>query len=171
MSESGIFVFFADFAPPSLLVRDALPSATHIDVSKQDATKYKVEFVPTVLALYNGKEISRVDKYDMTLINTLVSDYKQFLKLKDLTESSRIVAFIKGSKNAPRCGFTRTLLELLDGVEYSTVDVLSDPFVREWMKVYSDWPTFPQVYVDGEFVGGLDIIQQMDGEEFNSTFK
>eukprot|EP01025_Chloroclados_australasicus_P030346 TRINITY_DN3045_c0_g1_i1.p1 TRINITY_DN3045_c0_g1~~TRINITY_DN3045_c0_g1_i1.p1 ORF type:complete len:167 (+),score=9.96 TRINITY_DN3045_c0_g1_i1:149-649(+) len=76
--------------------------------------------------------------------------------------SKKIVVFMKGNRDFPQCGFSNTVVQILNqmSVPYETVDVLSDNLIREGMKVYSQWPTFPQVYIDGEFYGGCDIMIQ-----------
>lgn len=68
---------------------------------------------------------------------------------------------MKGSPNAPRCGFSRTLVGILSelNAKYETFDILEDEEVRQGLKTFSNWPTYPQVYVNGEFIGGLDIIK------------
>lgn len=68
---------------------------------------------------------------------------------------------MKGSPNAPRCGFSRTLVGILNelNAKYETFDILEDEEVRQGLKTFSNWPTYPQVYVNGEFIGGLDIIK------------
>jgi monothiol glutaredoxin len=72
---------------------------------------------------------------------------------------NKVVCFIKGTKDAPKCGFSNTVVQIFNsvGVPYETVNILEDEGLRAGMKVYSAWPTFPQVYVDGEFYGGCDI--------------
>ena len=74
-----------------------------------------------------------------------------------------VVLFMKGDPDQPRCGFSATVVQILDhlGVEYAGVDVLQSEPLRQGIKTYSDWPTIPQLYVKGEFVGGCDIIRQM----------
>ena len=74
-----------------------------------------------------------------------------------------ILIFMKGNPSFPMCGFSAATIQIFDslGVPYQTVDVLQNPAVREGIKQYSNWPTIPQVYVKGEFVGGCDIIQEM----------
>lgn len=73
--------------------------------------------------------------------------------------------FMKGNRRQPQCGFSATVVGILDAMlpEYTTVDVLSAPHIREGIKAYSSWPTIPQLYVKGEFVGGCDIVQEMYG--------
>jgi monothiol glutaredoxin len=91
-------------------------------------------------------------------------------RLTDLIASDRVVLFMKGERDAPRCGFSATVCRILDQVlpEYSTVDVLSDPAIREGIKAFSSWPTIPQLYVDGVFIGGSEVVQEMlaEGELF-----
>jgi monothiol glutaredoxin len=74
-----------------------------------------------------------------------------------------VVLFMKGVPEQPRCGFSSAVVQILDhlGVEYAAVDVLQSEPVRQGIKAYSDWPTIPQLYVKGEFVGGCDIIREM----------
>jgi len=86
--------------------------------------------------------------------------------IDSLVKSKRVVAFIKGTRTQPECGFSFNVLNLLNGTQadYETVNVLDErhnPGLREAIKIYSDWPTIPQVYIEGEFVGGADIIQEM----------
>ena len=71
--------------------------------------------------------------------------------------------FMKGTKIFPQCGFSNMAVQILNaiGADFETCDVLSDDFIRQQIKVYSDWPTIPQLYVKGEFVGGCDIITEM----------
>ena len=94
-------------------------------------------------------------------------------RIESLLKSHRVVLFMKGSRHAPACGFsaaaTNTLNEILP--EYHTVNVLEDPEIREGIKAYGDWPTIPQLYVEGELVGGADIIRQMYGSgELHALF-
>lgn len=84
-------------------------------------------------------------------------------RLAALINKSKIMIFMKGDRNAPRCGFSKQLIQIMNecGVTYETFDILSDEEVRQGLKTYSDWPTYPQVYVNGELQGGLDIIKEM----------
>ncbi len=78
-------------------------------------------------------------------------------------KSNDVVLFMKGTPTFPQCGFSSVVVQVLDylGVDYVATNVLEDQTVREGLKVYSDWPTIPQLYVKGEFVGGCDIIKEM----------
>ncbi len=94
-------------------------------------------------------------------------------RIETLLKDHRVVLFMKGDRQQPMCGFsaaaTNTLNELLP--EYHTVNVLDDPEIREGIKAYGDWPTIPQLYVEGELVGGADIIRQMYGSgELHALF-
>jgi monothiol glutaredoxin len=84
-------------------------------------------------------------------------------ELTDLTRSSRVVLFMKGSRRFPQCGFSAAVVGILDGLgaDYATVNILQDASVREDMKELSGWPTFPQLYVGGDLVGGCDIVKEM----------
>jgi monothiol glutaredoxin len=84
-------------------------------------------------------------------------------KIQSTIDSADVVLFMKGSKSMPQCGFSSRVAGVLNfmGVEFSDVDVLSDPDIRQGIKDFSDWPTIPQLYVKGEFVGGCDIITEM----------
>ena len=86
-------------------------------------------------------------------------------RLEELIASDRVVLFMKGTRRQPQCGFSATVIGILDEVvsDYATVDVLADPAVREGIKSYSSWPTIPQLYIGGEFVGGCDIVRELYG--------
>lgn len=85
-------------------------------------------------------------------------------KITQLLGSSDIVLFMKGNRAQPRCGFSATVVQILDGngVSYRDVDVLADPAVREGIKEFGNWPTIPQLYFKGSLVGGCDIIRELD---------
>ncbi|KAK0199412.1 glutaredoxin [Desarmillaria ectypa] len=90
-------------------------------------------------------------------------------RMRSLMTQSKVVLFMKGSPDAPRCGFSRRITGLLkdQNVEYTHFDILSDEDIRQGLKKLNDWPTFPQLIINGEFVGGLDIVQEMiDNGEF-----
>jgi monothiol glutaredoxin len=84
-------------------------------------------------------------------------------RIADIVQKNDIVLFMKGTALFPQCGFSSRAIAILDhlGAPYATVDVLQDPEVRQGIKEYSDWPTIPQLYVKGEFVGGSDIMMEM----------
>lgn len=84
-------------------------------------------------------------------------------QIKETVTTNDVVLFMKGTKSMPQCGFSSRVVGVLDfmGVEFADVNVLADDALRQGIKDYSDWPTVPQLYVKGEFVGGCDIITEM----------
>mgnify|MGYP001162772544 CR=1 FL=1 len=84
-------------------------------------------------------------------------------RIRQTIDTSDVVLFMKGTPVFPQCGFSSTLVQVLSlmGVKFKGVDVLEDPEVRDGIKSFSDWPTIPQLYVKGEFVGGCDIVREM----------
>ena len=88
-------------------------------------------------------------------------------KIESIVKQNRVVLFMKGTPKSPMCGFSAKTIGLLDSIldEYKSVDVLEDPEIRDGIKVYGNWPTIPQLYIDGELVGGCDIVTAM----FNSS--
>lgn len=84
-------------------------------------------------------------------------------KIQEIINGNDVVLFMKGSKDFPQCGFSAMTSHILNtlGVEFSDVDVLQDMEIRQGVKDFSDWPTIPQLYVKGEFLGGCDIIKEM----------
>ena len=84
-------------------------------------------------------------------------------RIETLVASSPVVVFMKGKKLMPQCGFSNNVCQILNAlaVPFETFDVLSDPEVRQGIKEFSDWPTIPQVYVQGQFMGGSDILIEM----------
>lgn len=90
-----------------------------------------------------------------------MSDVKT--RIEETVKANDVVLFMKGTKDMPQCGFSSRVAGVLNymGVDFSDVNVLADEDVRQGIKDYSDWPTIPQLYVKGEFVGGCDIITEM----------
>ena len=90
-----------------------------------------------------------------------MTDVRQ--KIQDTIDGADVVLFMKGSKEMPQCGFSSRVAGVLNymNVDYRDIDVLSDVDIRQGIKDFSDWPTIPQLYVKGEFVGGCDIVREM----------
>lgn len=84
-------------------------------------------------------------------------------KIEQLLNQNKIMVFMKGSKLMPQCGFSNNVVQILNtlGVPYETVDILADAEIRQGIKEYSNWPTIPQIYINGEFVGGSDIAIEL----------
>ena len=84
-------------------------------------------------------------------------------RIRTAINSDKIVIFMKGNRNFPQCGFSAATVEVFEqlGVPFETVDVLQDTEIREGIKRYSNWPTIPQVFINGKFVGGCDIVREL----------
>ena len=84
-------------------------------------------------------------------------------KIEQQVKNNKVMLYMKGNPNAPQCGFSAHTVEILRsyGIPFETADVLADPVIRDGIKRYSNWPTIPQVYIDGKFVGGCDIVSEL----------
>jgi Grx4 family monothiol glutaredoxin len=84
-------------------------------------------------------------------------------RLRSLLDSDKVMLFMKGNPAEPRCGFSKKIVNILneENISFSSFDILTDEEVRSGLKTYSDWPTYPQLYVNGTLVGGLDIVEEM----------
>jgi len=167
------------------------------DAGEQEeiAESFNVDSVPTVVVLRGHTLLERISGTDGTaLINTLekhnptlVSSHIQTIspipakgtdeqlvaRIHGLLRQSKVVLFMKGSPDAPRCGFSRKTVNILreKGVEFTHFDILEDEAVRQRLKEINNWPTYPQIIVNGELVGGLDILEEMLGNgEFDQVF-
>ncbi|CCH66915.1 Uncharacterized monothiol glutaredoxin ycf64-like [Richelia intracellularis HH01] len=91
----------------------------------------------------------------------MISEVKE--KIDTLIEQNKILVFMKGTKLMPQCGFSNNVVQILNslGINFETVDILEDNEIRQGIKEYSNWPTIPQVYINGEFVGGSDIMIEL----------
>jgi monothiol glutaredoxin len=84
-------------------------------------------------------------------------------RIRTMIESNKVLLFMKGTKAFPQCGFSNAVVEVLkrEGIPFETVNVLADAEIRQGIKEYSNWPTIPQLYVGGKFLGGCDIVTEM----------
>lgn len=84
-------------------------------------------------------------------------------RIDQLVQNNKVLVFMKGNKLMPQCGFSNNVVQILNilRVDYETVDILQDQELRQGVKEYSDWPTIPQVYINGEFIGGSDIMLEL----------
>jgi monothiol glutaredoxin len=84
-------------------------------------------------------------------------------QIKDMVTQNKIMVFMKGNRLMPQCGFSNQVVQILNilGVPYETSDVLADQEIRQGIKEYSSWPTIPQVYINGEFIGGSDVLTEL----------
>ncbi|KAK9738288.1 Thioredoxin [Popillia japonica] len=149
--------------------------------------KYNIEAAPTIILFRSGKDVDKVNGADPAKLtakikqnNTEVDNVNDKSgdnleqRLKSLINKHKVMLFMKGNPETPRCGFSRQIIEILksSGVAYDSFDILSDEEVRQGLKTYSDWPTYPQLYVNGELLGGLDIIKEMQAAgELESALK
>ncbi|MBP6985844.1 MAG: Grx4 family monothiol glutaredoxin [Alphaproteobacteria bacterium] len=86
-----------------------------------------------------------------------------FDQIEALLNQHEVVLFMKGTPEKPACGFSNVVVQILrlQGVEYHSINILEDPDMRQGIKDYANWPTIPQIYVKGEFIGGCDILREM----------
>ncbi len=87
-------------------------------------------------------------------------------QIKKLIQENKVTLFMKGTPDAPRCGFSAAVVEVLrsHNVPFAAMDVLPDPQIRQVLSTYSNWPTIPQVFIGGKFIGGCDIVREMDAK-------
>ena len=90
----------------------------------------------------------------------------QHSAIKEIIDTNTVVLFMKGDKNFPQCGYSGYVAKILQdyGVDFKDINVLKDPELRESIKIYSNWPTIPQLYIEGEFIGGADIVREMQSD-------
>ncbi|CRK92357.1 CLUMA_CG005919, isoform A [Clunio marinus] len=168
-----------------LAKQDAYKDIKFLNVAIEEipevAQQHEIEAVPTVILFQNNKAVHRIDGIDIadltasvkTLVGTSTKASSGSLeeRLKSLINKGKVVLFMKGDRNAPRCGFSKQIIQILNetNLPYETFDILSDEEVRQGLKTYSDWPTYPQLYVNGELQGGLDIVKELvaSGELLN----
>ncbi|XP_012686522.1 glutaredoxin 3 [Clupea harengus] len=116
------------------------------------------------------KELAESGELDNTLPKAVTLEQR----LKSIINKNSVMLFMKGNKETPKCGFSRQILEIMNstGVDYDTFDILQDEEVRQGLKTYSNWPTYPQLYVKGDLIGGLDIVKELqEGSELTSVLK
>lgn len=143
--------------------------------------KYEITAVPTFIFIKNKAQIDRIDgakAADLTKKVKLLSSGQTGVplpvddkkprqdlntRLKNLISSAPVMLFMKGDPDTPRCGFSRQITQLLKekGIKFSSFDILQDEEVRQGLKTYSNWPTYPQLYANGELVGGVDIVKEL----------
>jgi len=156
------------------------------------AKKFKISAVPTTIIISKGLEVARVNGVDPAGLNAAVAKFTSSSspaseltprtnvpltetltqQLHRLTHKSGIVLFMKGIPSEPKCKFSRATMELLTQVQsdflsnkdFSYFNILEDEDVRQGIKEYSKWPTFPQLYINGDLVGGLDVMKEMHEE-------
>jgi len=180
--------FEADWAPECIQMNEVLSElakefvhAAFIRVSAEDipdvTQHYGVECVPTFVLLKELKVIDKVEGADAaklskvvkfhatSFVAPMINNKPQNLdeRLKKLVNCHSCMLFMKGNPEEPKCGFSRQIIQLLNenSIDFKHFDILSDDEVRQGLKKYSDWPTYPQVYSNGELIGGLDIVKEL----------
>ncbi|KAM9133996.1 glutaredoxin-3 [Pangshura tecta] len=183
--------FWAPWAPQCIQMNDVMAELAkeHSQVTfvkleaeavPEVSEKYEISSVPTFLFFKNSQKIDRLDgahapeltkKVQRHASSSTISagpndNAKEDLnvRLKKLTNAAPCMVFIKGSPQEPRCGFSRQMVEILKkhNIMFSSFDIFSDEEVRQGLKTYSNWPTYPQLYVAGELIGGLDIVKELE---------
>ncbi|KFP38618.1 Glutaredoxin-3, partial [Chlamydotis macqueenii] len=142
--------------------------------------KYGISSVPTFLFFKNSQKVDRLDGAHAPELTKKVQRHASSssvsaacndstkedlnVRLKKLINAAPCMLFMKGSPKEPRCGFSKQIVEILNkhGIAFSSFDIFSDEEVRQGLKTYSNWPTYPQLYVAGELIGGLDIVKELE---------
>ncbi|KAF6317224.1 glutaredoxin 3 [Rhinolophus ferrumequinum] len=145
--------------------------------------KYEISSVPTFLFFKNSQRIDRLDGAHAPELTKKVQRHASVgsfppsgsehpkedlsVRLKKLTHAAPCMLFMKGTPQEPRCGFSKQMVEILNkhNIQFSSFDIFSDEEVRQGLKTYSNWPTYPQLYVSGELIGGLDIIKELEASK------
>ncbi|EDW76113.1 uncharacterized protein Dwil_GK14839 [Drosophila willistoni] len=197
--KTTVVLFAADWAEQCAQVKDVLEELTKVLGSEklqfislnaeqypEISMKHQIDAVPTVIFFTKGSAVDRVDGVDIAAITSKSKKLAESAssaaatgqsldeRLKALINKSPLMIFMKGDREAPRCGFSKQLIAIVNdtNLPYETFDILGDEEVRQGLKTYSDWPTYPQVYVKGELIGGLDIIKELvAGNELEATLK
>eukprot|EP01062_Namystynia_karyoxenos_P062339 TRINITY_DN55234_c0_g1_i1.p1 TRINITY_DN55234_c0_g1~~TRINITY_DN55234_c0_g1_i1.p1 ORF type:complete len:209 (+),score=75.97 TRINITY_DN55234_c0_g1_i1:74-700(+) len=147
----------------------------------EKAEELGVETVPHIVFFRDGKKVHDIAGAKVADIQAKMGEIyadapriDTSARLKALISRDPVMLFMKGNPEAPRCGFSRQIVDILnqEGVKYGTFDILTDEAVRQGLKELSQWPTYPQLYVKGELVGGLDIVKELkEGGELGSTLR
>ena len=182
----SVIHFYAPWADQCMQMNEVLEEMTKLDDYKnvkfanivaeqfpEISLKCNITAVPTTLLFKNDKIISRIDganpnevrgqiKKHLSEKSESTSDQLES-RLQRLIDQAPCMLFMKGNRETPRCGFSKTIIALLEEfkADYQTFDILEDNEVREGLKKYSNWPTYPQLYIRGELIGGLDIVKEM----------
>lgn len=143
------------------------------------ARKLEVVSLPSIVLVKKGRPIIKSTDLETNKLKSLIQREVQSiadqgveikgqdrltLYLESLIKSAPVMIFMKGKPEQPRCGFSKQLMELMgrNSVKFESFDILENEEVRQGLKEYSNWPTYPQVYANGEFIGGLDILKQLE---------
>ncbi|CAO3674486.1 unnamed protein product [Umbelopsis vinacea] len=177
--------FWASWAEPCQQMNDVFRELASKFPALNFVQKFEIESVPSFVILKNNKIVSKVEGAKAAELSNAVAKFAKGVlgantasnavsqttepvrdlqsRLKALVTSAPVMIFIKGTPQQPRCGFSRQLVDLLaeQNVRYSSFNILADEDVRQGLKEFSNWPTYPQVYINGELAGGLDIVKEL----------
>mmetsp|Transcript_4797 Transcript_4797/g.5546 ORF Transcript_4797/g.5546 Transcript_4797/m.5546 type:complete len:352 (-) Transcript_4797:328-1383(-) len=136
------------------------------DVARLTSAVSQLRNMGTTISVISSNDGNHDGNHDQSSSGEMTKEEKLNQRLERLIHKSQVMLFMKGSPHHPRCGFSRQAIELLTHakISFCTFDILTDEDVRQGLKTYSDWPTYPQLYVDGELLGGLDIMNEMAEE-------
>ncbi|NXK73524.1 GLRX3 protein, partial [Amazona guildingii] len=183
--------FWAPWAPQCAQMNDVMAALAkeHMQVAfvkleaeavPEVSEKYGISSVPTFLFFKNSQKVDRLDGAHAPELTKRVQRHASSsslsagsndsvkedlnVRLKKLINAAPCMLFMKGSPKEPRCGFSKQMVEILNkhGISFSSFDIFSDEEVRQGLKTYSNWPTYPQLYVSGELIGGLDIVKELE---------
>ncbi|XP_051838691.1 glutaredoxin-3 [Antechinus flavipes] len=183
--------FWAPWAPQCAQMNDVMaelakenPQVAFVKLEAEAvpevSEKYEISSVPTFLFFKNAQKVDRLDGAHAPELTRKVERHVTSsalprassertkedlnLRLKKLTNAAPCMLFMKGSPQEPRCGFSKQMVEILNkhNIQFSSFDIFSDEDVRQGLKAYSNWPTYPQLYVSGELIGGLDIVKELE---------
>ncbi|KAG9484671.1 hypothetical protein GDO78_008021 [Eleutherodactylus coqui] len=183
--------FWAPWAPQCSQMNEVMaelvkvqPGVTFVKLEAEAipevSEKYEITSVPTFLFFKNSQKIDKLDGAHAPELTKRVQRHasnasfpatsnsapKEDLneRLKKLINVAPCMLFMKGSPQEPRCGFSRQILDILNKhkLQFSSFDILSDEVVRQGLKTFSNWPTYPQLYINGELIGGLDIVKELE---------
>ncbi|XP_059586002.1 glutaredoxin-3 [Alligator mississippiensis] len=192
--------FWAPWAPQCIQMNNVMAELAkeHVQVTfvkleaeavPEVSEKYEISSVPTFLFFKNLQKIDRLDGAHAPELTKKVQRHASSssvtigsndnvkedlnVRLKKLINAAPCMLFMKGSPQEPRCGFSRQMVEILNNhnVLFSSFDIFSDEEVRQGLKTYSSWPTYPQLYVAGDLIGGLDIVKELEASgELDTIF-
>ncbi|KAG5855330.1 hypothetical protein ANANG_G00047970 [Anguilla anguilla] len=150
-------------AAPCMLFMKGSPQEPRCGFSRQIVQILKEHNVYVNGELLGGLDIIKEMAESGDLETTCPKAVTLEHRLKSIINKSPVMLFMKGNKEVAKCGFSRQIIELMNGsgVDYDTFDILQDEEVRQGLKTYSNWPTYPQLYVKGELIGGLDIVKEL----------
>ncbi|KYQ92170.1 glutaredoxin family protein [Tieghemostelium lacteum] len=160
--------------PSYFFVSNGKPLHSFVGANPSELNLQTINFVSKIAQLdedsqnNNNNNNGPIDEETMKKLKLQEEENKKklFQRLESLINQQKVMLFMKGSPDAPQCGFSRKTVEILqkNTFVFGSFDILSDPSVRNGLKEFSNWPTYPQLYINGKLVGGFDIIKEMDAE-------